>query len=279
MSLNPVAIVQVNTPPLSIARYRDGVISPVARATPNGSILKPFTLGQDAVDSCVAASGGTTVYIIYTVTFADADDILVIPPGVTLVVIIGVAPTVVIDSITLPDGCSLVAQNVSFVTMVGGDNCVVRLVDSSAFDVTFGDNVIFSSAGTAQRGAGAGIDSVTLANVTVNSGELLVSNLAFITGSNIVGFTNAQFISCEMRGNLTATGIVLIDCSISIGVLTSGVGGIECKNVRFATVTPSVNNAIGTPFLLDGYSNYWLKINAIAVSHPAEKVITEDLVA
>jgi hypothetical protein len=52
---------------------------------------------------------------------------------------------------------------------------------------------------------------------------------------------------------------------------------VELQDVKCEGAV-SFDNAPAQPFRLDGLTNYWIKTNAVALTNPGQKVITDDIV-
>jgi hypothetical protein len=102
-------------------------------------------------------------------------------------------------------------------------------------------------------------------------GAQLYSGLPLLAGSLVLE-------GCSVGGNVDVTvagDVVLNNTSVSGGAWSS------LGRVRLIAATVGAatwNNAVGQPFELDSFSNYWIKILGTVLTNPAEKVITSDVV-
>jgi hypothetical protein len=250
----------------------------------NGSDENPYGTVQAAIDAgrfFIELTGGNI-----------SEDV-VVPAGAALY-LTGANKSAFLNSLTVGDGRFVEIENVLILsTLIAGDNVYVRtncqigggafgnggtlLTSANVGDITFGTGGFFVPSGPGAVPFIAKVDQLQLDNVTMGaSGNLVASNAVFSTPATVTVPT-IELFGCTFPSDMNADTLNAKNCALTQGTYTttSLVSLQDCKvdaGVVFA------NDALAQ-FQLDGYTNYWIKTNAVALANPGQKVITEDLVA
>jgi hypothetical protein len=202
-----------------------------------------------------------------------------------------------IGTITLGDGAGASLEGTSVTTFVAGDSCSLT-TDRDVGSATFGTTGILMIAGPDPRSNSAGVSVCTLGDVTMPGISTLIgANLIFGSGNTLttggyIELTASQVdgdITCDLlvlrscfkfTGNVTCSGFSFFGSRIITSTITSLLAGFtELVNTRCDAGVAFVNVPAPASFLLDGYSNYWIKSLGVPIAgSPASKVITDDLI-
>lgn len=229
-------------------------------ANQNGFIGTPFATVQQALDA-----GFTSVYIN---GFGNED---VVAPG--FVILTGMDGNVSLNSLTLPDNSGAQLFKCAIGTITAGISCNV-ITDRGFSTGVFGAGGFLVVNGPGALSFGAKIDQCALGDITMLGGTLLTTFAVFPTGTTVDAQTIEMF-GCTSVADMNAVEINIQESALTAGTYTT-TGEVDLQNVRCGGGV-AFHNALGQPFNLDGFSNYWIKHNGVTLSHVGQKVITDDL--
>ncbi len=245
---------------LSVLAYVDYGTT-VAAAAQTGSIANPYSTVQAALDA-----GFIQVHIVG----GSGED--VVAPG--FVLLTGADRGTGFNSLTIPDGAGAILDNVGLVNLTAGDGCNV-ITNNSVGTAVFGNNGIFILNGPGALSFVSKADQLALGDVTMGTGgTVLGTNTVFSDGAAVVANTVEMF-GCTSLSDVTSETLNAQNSAITGGTYTT-TGQVDLQNVK-CDAGVAFDNALGQPFNLDGFSNYWIKTNAVALTNAGEKVITDDL--
>lgn len=297
--------------PLENLTYVDaGTTVPLADR--DGSIAAPYGTIQAAIDA-----GHFSIMFLKSPISAPSD-VVVIPPLTTAFLTIA-SPTIgQISSLTIPDTCAVILNNIVIVTLTAGNSVnIVFEGPGRVVSATMGNDCTIEGANAAVGGAACTFGNNAYVSVGGDSGGL-PGPCTFGTGATIlVGSPNARSfastrtipeagavtagasstITCTnavITGVLTVENVNLDGCRVTAGGAVCTLLSIQNSRCNAGTFTvsgtaelqdvkslaPVVYTApnIAGRFLIDGFSNYWIKTNAVTITNPAATLITEDLV-
>lgn len=246
--------------PLSTIAFVDyGTTTPLP--SQNGFIGTPFATVQQALDA-----GFTSVYID-----GNGGEDVVAPGSVYLT---GMDGQAVLNSLTLPDNAFARITKCQIATLTAGNTCDV-LTDSSIDTSVFGTDGLFTLNGPGALTFGVGLDQLRLGNVTMGAAGGIVATFADFSSGHTVVASAVHMFGCSSSSDMNVGSIDAQDCKLPFGTYTT-TGKVALQNV-LSSAGVAFHNALGQPFDLDGFSNYWIKTNAVTLSHVGQKVITDDL--
>jgi hypothetical protein len=245
--------------PLSSIAFVDyGTVVPLS--SQNGFIGTPYATVQQALDA-----GFTSVYIS---GFASED---VVAPS--FVILTGMDGQSGLNSLTLPDNSGADLSKVRVGTLTAGTTCNV-ITDRGIDTAVFGAGGILVVNGPGAENFVQKVDQVQLGDITMPSGALIVTNAVFSGGSAVTAQVVEMF-GCTSQANVSCTNMSAQNCALTVGTyVTAGTVALQDVKPNAGVV---FTNAAGQPFDVDGFTNYWIKTNAVALASPGDKVITEDL--
>lgn len=270
-----------SVPPFTNLKYVDyGTLVPTDEQ--DGSVGKPFGTLQAGIDASFTR--------FYLTGGSINEDVVVTAPGVVLY-LTGANASVGLNSLSIPDGAVLIIEDVVLITLTGGINLFIRtnsqigaatigdgsiLVTSASLgDSTFGDGTFLVTNGPGAVSFAGKVNLLQLSNITMGAGStLLGTNSVFSLGATVVS-DDVELFGCTSAASMTVGALNAQNCALTVGAYTT-TATVELQDVKVDAGVSFINNA-GQPFNVDGYTNYWLKTNAVALSNPGAKVITEDL--
>jgi hypothetical protein len=233
----------------------------VLAAAQTGSIANPYSTVQAALDA-----GFIQVHIVG----GAAED--VVAPG--FVLLTGADRGTGFNSLTIPDGAGAILDNVSLVSLTAGDGCNV-ITNNSVGTAVFGNNGIFILNGPGALSFVSKADQLALGDVTMGTaGTVLGTNTVFSDGATITANTVEMF-GCTSLSDVTSETLNVQNSALTGGTYTT-TGQVDLQNVK-SDAGVAFDNALAQAFNLDGFSNYWIKTNAVALTNAGQKVITDDL--
>lgn len=246
--------------PLSNIAFVDyGTVVPLG--SQNGFIGTPFATVQQALDA-----GFISVYIA---GFAAED---VVAPG--FVILTGMDGEAALNSLTLPDGSGAQLYKTAVTTLTAGDGCNV-IADRGIATTVFGDNGFLVINGPGSENFGQKIDQVQMGDITMGTGGVVAATNALFADGAAIAATAVGMCGCACLSDVSCVEMQAQNCAFSGGTYTT-TGAVALQDVKPSASVTFVN-AAGQPFDVDGFTNYWIKTNAVSLSSPGNKVITEDI--
>jgi hypothetical protein len=251
-------------PPLSDLWFVD-VDTTVPAPDQTGSIAAPYGSLQIAFDAGH-----------FRIALFGNDVGAVVPIGVNFVLLTTLDQTASTDSLTLPDNCLLICNLVAVGTLIMGANGNVFTNKGIGTTTMGAAGLIVASGPGAVSFGGSGADQVAFNDMTIGvGGAFNATNAVLSLGGTIVA-DGVGLFGCQCRGDVTAGSIDAQNSAFTGGTYTT-TGPVSLQDVK-CDAGVAFDNALGQAFNLDGFTNYWIKTNAVALTNVGEKVITDDLV-
>jgi hypothetical protein len=254
----------------------------VPLAERNGSTDAPYGTVQAAVDA-----GHLAIYL----TGGFINESVTVPPGSSTFYLTGANTSATLNALTLPDGIFAELTTVQIISLVGGNGCFVR-ANTGIGGASFGNSTILITSATIGGPATFGTDSILvtngpgavsfpakvalcqLDNLTFGARGLLVATNTVFSNGATVTCESVEMYGCSSGSSMSAASINAQNCTLIEGTYTT-TGAVDLQDVKTSGGVAFDNGAAA--FQVDGFTNYWLKTNAIALTTPGAKVITEDL--
>jgi hypothetical protein len=181
-----------------------------------------------------------------------------------------------IAGLVLPDGCAASLDNVGVGNITAGDGCIV-ISNVSVGNDTFGTGGFLVLNGPGALTFPSKIDQLSLGNLTMGAGGTLLATNAVLSSSGVIVADIVELYGCtSVAASVSCTSLNAQNCALTSGDYTT-TGQVELQDVK-AEAAVSFLNAAGQPFLVDGYTNYWIKTNGVTFANAGDKAVMEDLV-